>query len=70
MIYMYNDILFQVMRISSTDLSGQIRPVASDSEDSEGDEHKLNIAQAFADDDVVEEFSQKRKRKPTIRSAQ
>ena len=55
-----------MISIPTSDLSRQIRPGAdssSDEEESGGDnEHRLNIAQAFADDDVVEEFSKQRKR--------
>ena len=56
-----------MISIPTTDLSRQIRPRAdssSDEDEAGGDnEHRLNIAQAFADDDVVEEFSKQRKRK-------
>ncbi|KAF6027573.1 hypothetical protein EB796_014094 [Bugula neritina] len=51
----------KVISIPSTDLSGQVQPMGES--DSEDDEQRLNIAEAFADDDVMEEFSTRRKRK-------
>lgn len=52
-----------MISIRSTDLSGKVRPTAPDSSDDEDEVYRLNIAQAFADDDVAEEFSARRKRK-------
>ena len=52
-----------MISIPSTDLSGQVRLDQGNSSD-EG-ETTLNIAQAFADDGIAEEFSARRKRKST-----
>jgi len=53
--------LCPLLSIPSTDLSGQVQPMGES--DSEDDEQRLNIAEAFADDDVMEEFSTRRKSK-------
>ena len=54
------------MSIPSTDLSRHINQ--AESSDDEGDNsHRLDIAEAFADDDVVKEFSQQRKRQSLYR---
>ena len=53
--------------IPSTDLSGtRLAGDDSDSGDEFLNQHRLNIAEAFADDDVVQEFNQQRKRESAV----
>ncbi|XP_067950930.1 U3 small nucleolar RNA-associated protein 14 homolog A-like isoform X2 [Watersipora subatra] len=57
-----NDIdVNKVISIPSTDLTGHTRTAPGDSDDDE--EHGQSLAQAFADDNIAEEFAANRKRK-------